>query len=66
MALLKEESIGIKDCCRHGNAASEMQVMLKTAIGNNFMGRTRILSGFLDSNLKKLQLKVVNFKVVPP
>jgi hypothetical protein len=43
-----------------------MQVMLKTAIGNNFMGRTWISSGFLDSNMKKLQLKVVIFKAVPP
>jgi len=41
MARLKEECICVKACCRHGNPAPETQEMLKTAIGDNFMGKTR-------------------------
>jgi hypothetical protein len=41
MADLKEQSICVKFCFKFGKTASETHEMLKTAFGDNAMGRTQ-------------------------
>jgi hypothetical protein len=40
--------------------------MLKIAFADNAMGEHRLLNAFLNSNMGKLQLRIVSDQVTPP
>jgi hypothetical protein len=54
MADLKERRISVKFCFKFGKTASETHEMLKTAFGDNAMGRIQT-SKWFDSNVGKLR-----------
>jgi hypothetical protein len=64
MADLKAQRICVKYCLKLRKTVLETHKMLKTAIGDNAMGRT--LSGFLDSKVGKILVQDVSAEVVPP
>jgi hypothetical protein len=46
MADFKEQRICVKFCFKLGNSESETREMLKTALGDNAMGRTQTFEWF--------------------
>ena len=62
MADLKERSFSIKVGFEIGKTASKMHDSNATVP----CGDCRLLSGFLDPNMRKLQLKIVSVHVIPP
>jgi len=49
--------------CR--NSASEMHKILKTACGDNAIGKHRFFIDFVNSNIGKFWLKLVNIQDIP-
>jgi hypothetical protein len=64
MVELKEQCICVKFCLKLEKTSSETHEMLKRAFGDNAMGRTKLLSGSLESNVGKLRSKILSVQVV--
>jgi hypothetical protein len=66
IAGLKGQCISRKFCFKLGKIALECIKCSKELLVTILWGVHKILSGFLDSNVGKIQLKIVSIQDIPP
>jgi hypothetical protein len=65
MADLKERSICVKFCFKFEKTASETHEMIKTAFGDNAMGRTQTFEWFSRFKRRETSVEILRVQVVP-